>query len=82
MKQDKMSAAKMHYEQLMSALAALGMSLEQFQDEMDSEEPEEMEEEGGEYSEGMEEAPEGVKQMPSKSKIAILVAKMKNKKKD
>ena len=73
----------MHYDQLMAALAALGMSLAEFQDQMDSEEPEEMEEEseGEEYSKGMEEAPEGVKKMPSKAKIAIIVAKMKNKKK-
>lgn len=77
MKQDKMAAAKMHYEQLMAALAALGMSLEQFQDQMEGEEPEEMEEE----SEGEEMASEGMKKMPSPSKVAIIVAKMKNKKK-
>lgn len=83
MKQGKMSEAKMHYEQLMAALAALGMSLDQFQEEIDSQEPEEMEEgsEGEEYSDGMEEAPEGMRKMPSKAKIAIIVAKMKNKKK-
>lgn len=83
MKQDKMSAAKMHYEQLMAALAALGMSLEQFQDQMEGEEPEEMEEEseGEEESESKGMASEGMKKMPSPSKVAIIVAKMKNKKK-
>ena len=81
MKQDKMSAAKMHYEQLMAALAALGMSLEQFQDQMEGEEPEEMEEEMEEESEGEGMASEGMKKMPSPSKVAIIVAKMKNKKK-
>lgn len=81
MKQEKMSAAKMHYEELMAILAALGMTLAEFEDQMEGE----SEEEGGEYEEPsedeMEKGPMMEKKMPSPSKVAIIVAKMKNKKK-
>ena len=73
----------MHYDALMQALAALGISLAEFEDQMEGEGAEE---EGGEYEEPMgmedeseEEAP--MKKMPDKSKVAIIVAKMKNKQK-
>lgn len=78
MQKDKMKEAKMHYSQLMSILAALGMSLSDFEDEMEGEK----EEEGYSESEGedMEESAseEGPKPM-DKGKIAIIVAKMKNR---
>jgi hypothetical protein len=80
MKEGKMKQAKMHYDALMQALAALGMSIAEFEDQMEGEG---MEEEGGEYEEPMgeesEESP--MKKMPNKSKVAIIVAKMKNKQK-
>lgn len=72
----KMEKAKMHYEQLMEALAALGMGLAEFEKMM-----EEKEEEGGEYEEGMEEGEEekAPKSGLDKGRIAVIVAKMKNK---
>jgi hypothetical protein len=64
--------AKMHYDMLMEALSALGMSLAEFEDQMES--GEEMEE-GEEYGEEGEKAPKPM----DKGKIAIVVARMKNK---
>lgn len=74
MQKHKMQQAKMHYDELMAILSAIGLSLAEFEDQMEGEG---MEEEGGEYEEPMEEeeSPEG-----KKGKIAIIVAKMKNKK--
>lgn len=73
----KMESAKMHYEQLMEALAALGMGLSEFEEMMEGEK-----EEGGEYEEGMEEGEES-EEMPKggmdKGRIAVIIAKMKNK---
>lgn len=71
---DKMEKAKMHYDMLMEALDAMGMSLAEFEDQMEGEKP--GEEEGGDYEEPM--GGEGKKPM-DKGKIAIVVAKMKNK---
>lgn len=67
-----MKSAKMHYEALMEALAALGMSLAEFEDEMKGKESE---------SEDYEESEEG-EEMPSKkpldkAKVAVIVARMK-----
>lgn len=76
----KMEAAKMHYEQLMAALAALGMDLMEFHEKMgEGEMPEmpEMEDEGEEYAEEGEEI-EGPKPV-DKAKVAVIVARMKNK---
>jgi hypothetical protein len=74
----KMESAKMHYEALMAALAALGMSLAEFEEQMGGEESEE----GEEYAEGSEEG-EGeempMKKPMDKAKIAVIVARMKNK---
>jgi hypothetical protein len=74
MQKHKMQQAKMHYDELMAILSAIGLSLAEFEDQMEGEG---MEEEGEEYEEPMEEeeSPEG-----KKGKIAIIVAKMKNKK--
>lgn len=80
---DKMKAAKMHYEQLMAALAAIGMSLAEFEDQMEGEKA--GEEEGGDYEEPMgEESEDEGEQMPEKkpmdkAKVAVIVARMKNK---
>jgi predicted translin family RNA/ssDNA-binding protein len=72
----KMEAAKMHYEALMAALAALGMSLAEFEDQMGGEEPEE----GEEYAEASEEGEEMAEKKPiDKAKVAVIVARMKNK---
>ena len=80
MHEKKMEAAKMHYEALMSALAVLGLSLAEFEDQMEGEKP--GEEEGGEYEEPMgEEEGMGHKKGMDKGKIAVIVAKMKNGKK-
>lgn len=68
----KMEEAKMHYSQLMSLLAAIGMSLSEFEDMMEGEKEEGGEEEG---YEGEESSKPGM----DKGKIAIIVAKMKNK---
>lgn len=76
----KMEAAKMHYEQLMAALAALGMDLMEFHEKMgEGEMPEmpEMEDEGEEYAKEGEEM-EGPKPV-DKAKVAVIVARMKNK---
>lgn len=78
---DKMKMAKMHYEQLMAALAALGLSLSEFEDQMEGEKP--GEEEGGEYEEPSGEE-DGSEEMPAKkpmdkAKVAVIVARMKNK---
>lgn len=70
---DKMEKAKMHYDMLMEALAALGMSLGEFEDQMEGEKS--GEEEGGDYEEPMGEE----KKPMDKGKVAIIVAKMKNK---
>lgn len=70
----KMEKAKMHYEALMQALAAIGMSLAEFEDQMESGK-EEGEEEGYEEEEGEEEGPKPM----DKGKVAIIVARMKNK---
>lgn len=69
----KMKEAKMHYQALMDVLAAIGLSLAEFEDQMEKPEMEEGEEEGEEY--GEEEAPKPM----DKGKVAIIVAKMKNK---
>lgn len=70
----KLAEAKMHYEQMMSALDAAGMEFEDLKAEMEG--PEDYEE--GEESEDM--AEEGPKPGPmDKGKVAIIVAKMKNK---
>jgi hypothetical protein len=74
----KMEAAKMHYEALMAALAALGMSLADFEEKMSGEGMEEGEE-GDEYEEG-EEMP--MKKPIDKAKVAVIVARMKNKMKE
>lgn len=74
----KMEAAKHHYEMLMEELGALGLSLAEFEDQMEGEKA--GEEEGGEYEEPMgdeEEAP--MKKPVDKNKVAIIVARMKNK---
>lgn len=78
----KMEAAKMHYEALMAALAALGMDLAEFQSQMEGE-GEESEGEEKEMAEGDEEQEEG-EEMPmkkplDKAKVAVIVARMKNK---
>lgn len=72
----KMEAAKQHYEMLMEALSALGLSLAEFEDQMEGEKA--GQEEGDEYEEPMgdeEEAPKPI----DKSKVAVIVARMKNK---
>jgi hypothetical protein len=75
----KMEAAKMHYEALMAALAALGMSLAEFEEQMGGEEPED----GEEYAESEESSEEGEemaeKKPIDKAKVAVIVARMKNK---
>jgi predicted phage tail protein len=78
---EKMKKAKMHYEALMQALAALGISLAEFEEQMDegSEEGEEYGEEMGGEEEESEEAPMAGKKGPDKSKVAVIIAKMKNK---
>ena len=76
----KMEAAKMHYQALMEALAAIGMSLAEFEDQMEGEKA--GEEEVGEYEEPAsdEGEMEGEKKMPiDKAKVAVIVARMKNK---
>lgn len=77
----KMEQAKMHYEALMAALAALGMSLGEFEDQMEGEKP--SEEESGEYEEPMGEESESeempMKKPMDKAKVAVIVARMKNK---
>ncbi len=70
----KMEEAKMHYEALMQALAAIGMSLAEFEDKMEGGEEMEDGEEYGE-EEGEEEGPKPM----DKGKVAIIVARMKNK---
>ena len=80
MKSGKMKQAKMHYDELMSILAALGLSLGEFEDQMEGEGSEE---EGGEYEEPMDEEEGGEEEeapMGKKGKIAVIVAKMKNNK--
>lgn len=77
----KMEAAKHHYDMLMEALAALGMSLAEFEDQVEGEKA--GEEEGGDYEEpsgeenGEEEMP--MKKPLDKAKVAVIVARMKNK---
>jgi hypothetical protein len=79
MKSGKMKQAKMHYDQLMSVLADLGLSLEEFEDQMEGESSEE----GEEYEEPMEEEEEEQSSpMGKKGKLAIIVAKMKNNKQE
>lgn len=83
MKKMKMHEAKMHYDALMEILSMLGLSLAEFEDQMEGEGSEE---EGGDYEEPSgeepsEEEPMVEKKMPSRSKVAIIVAKMKNKNK-
>lgn len=74
MKSGKMQEAKMKYDELMSILAMLGLSLSEFEDQMmGGEEESEDEEEGEEESESP---------MGKKGKIAVIVAKMKNNKKE
>jgi len=79
MMKGKMETAKMHYEQLMAALAALGMDLMEFHEKMGEGEMPEIEwgEEYAEESEdeGEEEGPKPV----DKAKVAVIVARMKNK---
>jgi hypothetical protein len=76
MKSGKMQEAKMKYDELMSILAMLGLSLSEFEDQMMGGE-EESEEEEGEEEEEESESPMG-----KKGKIAVIVAKMKNNKKE
>jgi hypothetical protein len=72
----KMEAAKMHYDALMAALAALGMSLADFEDQMGGEEMED----GEEYAEGSQDGEEMEAKKPiNKAKVAVIVARMKNK---
>jgi hypothetical protein len=80
MMKGKMEAAKMHYEQLMAALAALGMDLMEFHEKMGEGEMPEMEggEEYAEESEDEGEEMEGPKPV-DKAKVAVIVARMKNK---
>ena len=79
MKSGKIKQAKMHYDQLMSVLADLGLSLEEFEDQMEGESSEE----GEEYEEPMEEEEEEQSSpMGKKGKLAIIVAKMKNNKQE
>lgn len=80
MKSGKIKQAKMHYDQLMSVLADLGLSLEEFEDQMEGESFEE----GEEYEEPMEEEEEEEQSSPmgKKGKLAIIVAKMKNNKQE
>lgn len=78
MKKMKMEQAKMHYEALMSALAALGMSLAEFEDEMNGNGIEKESDE--EYGEEMEEGEDMPMKKPmNRAKVAVIVAKMKNK---
>jgi hypothetical protein len=81
MMKGKMEAAKAHYDALMAALAALGMDLMEFHEKMGQGEMPEME--GEESEEGYEEEGEGEemaeKKPLDKAKIAVIVAKMKNK---
>ena len=81
MMKGKMEAAKAHYEALMAALAALGMDLMEFHEKMGSAEMPEMEE-GEEYAESgeEEEGEEMAEKKPiDKAKVAVIVARMKNK---
>ena len=79
MKSGKIKQAKMHYDQLMSVLADLGLSIEEFEDQMEGESSEE----GEEYEEPMEEEEEEQSSpMGKKGKLAIIVAKMKNNKQE
>lgn len=73
----KMEAAKAHYDALMAALAALGMDLMEFHEKMGAGEMPEMKEEGEEYAEEGEEMAE--KKPIDKAKVAVIVARMKNK---
>lgn len=77
MMKGKMEAAKAHYDALMAALAALGMDLMEFHEKMGKGEMPEMEEEGEEYAEEGEEMAE--KKPIDKAKVAVIVARMKNK---
>lgn len=74
-----MDEAKMHYDALMASLDKLGMSLGEFEDKMEGEGEEE---EGGDYKEPMDEGEgEGMGMRhgaPDKTKIALIIAKMKN----
>jgi len=81
MKSGKMKQANMHYDELMSILTALGLSLGEFEDQMEGEGSEE---EGGEYEEPMdeEEGEDEESPMGKKGKIAVIVAKMKNNKQE
>jgi len=66
-----MEAAKMHYDQLMSVLDKMGMSIEEFMDAQESEpETEDMMEEEGESEESG----------PDMGKVSMIVAKLKGKK--
>lgn len=80
MEKMKMKAAKMHYEALMQALAALGMSLAEFEDEMNSES--EPESESYEEGEAGEEEEMKEKKPLDKGKVAIIVARMKKNMKE
>lgn len=80
MMKGKMEAAKAHYDALMAALAALGMDLMEFHEKMGEGEMPEMED-GEEYAEESEdegEEMEGPKPV-DKAKVAVIVARMKNK---
>lgn len=76
----QMKEAKMHYDALLEVLAALGMSLAEFEEQMSGGE---MEEPEGYEEEGEEEEGEEMPKPMNKGKVAIIVARMKNgKKKD
>ena len=73
-----MEEAKMHYDALMGCLDRMGMSMGEFEDQMEGEKP--GEEEGGDYQEPADEGEDmGKKPMMDKGKIALIVAKMKNR---
>lgn len=81
MQERYMKAAKGHYEALMAALAALGMDLMEFKEKMDEGEEPEMENGGEEDSGEMESEDNGMpmKKPMDKAKVAVIVARMKNR---
>jgi len=74
-----MEKAKEHYEALMAALAAIGMTLAEFEEKMNGGEEMEEEEEG--YEDEGESSEEEMKTKADKAKVALIVARMKGKEK-
>lgn len=68
--------AKMHYDALMENLKELGMSLGEFEDEMEKEPA--GEEEGGDYEEPSDDEEMKGPHGPDKTKVALIIAKMRN----